>query len=201
MINVIVQRVRSSDAIKRVTPADAQGMLDTFLATEFDVQAPTDLLTHAYGLTFEYGLSSLHDAMYVALVGLLPCDLWTDDRRLLRALGGRLPHVRWIGEYAFGGPECNAFGGWSGTCGNVQHIARRDVTPEEMEAVCHGRHIIRVAYAGRLMLIGPAGAGQVLAVVLEPVGEDTHRPITGRPASRRERLVYAGEIGEDSHDN
>lgn len=28
------------------------------------------------------------------------CDLWTDDRRLLGALGGTLPFVRWIGDYA-----------------------------------------------------------------------------------------------------
>jgi len=30
------------------------------------------------------------------------CSLWTDDQRLLRLLGDRLPFVRWIGDYTVG---------------------------------------------------------------------------------------------------
>jgi hypothetical protein len=32
--------------------------------------------------------------LYVALTELRRCVLWTDNQRLLRALGGRLPFVR-----------------------------------------------------------------------------------------------------------
>jgi predicted nucleic acid-binding protein len=36
---------------------------------------------------------------YIALAELLGATLWTADQRLLRALSGRLPFVRWIADY------------------------------------------------------------------------------------------------------
>jgi predicted nucleic acid-binding protein len=35
----------------------------------------------------------------VALAQHLGCDLWTADQRILRAVGGRLPFVRYVGDY------------------------------------------------------------------------------------------------------
>jgi uncharacterized DUF497 family protein len=79
--------------------------------------------------------------------------------------------------------------------GNVAHIARHAVGPEEVEQACHGEPIVREAYGGRLMLIGPTAADKMLAVVLEPAGEGTYYPVTARPASRKERRIYATEKG------
>jgi predicted nucleic acid-binding protein len=44
-------------------------------------------------------LGATYDAIYVAVAKSTNDELWTDDRRLLRALGGRLPFVKWIGDY------------------------------------------------------------------------------------------------------
>lgn len=44
-------------------------------------------------------LPAVYDAHYIALAQLLHYDLWTDGCRPLRALGGRLAFVRWIGDY------------------------------------------------------------------------------------------------------
>jgi predicted nucleic acid-binding protein len=41
-----------------------------------------------------------YDAQYLALADLLGCELWTADRRLVSAVGDKLPWVRWIGEGA-----------------------------------------------------------------------------------------------------
>jgi predicted nucleic acid-binding protein len=41
-----------------------------------------------------------YDAQYLALADLLECELWTADRRLVNAVAGELPWVRWIGEGA-----------------------------------------------------------------------------------------------------
>jgi predicted nucleic acid-binding protein len=41
-----------------------------------------------------------YDAQYLALADLLGCELWTADRRLVNAVAGQLPWVRWIGEGA-----------------------------------------------------------------------------------------------------
>jgi predicted nucleic acid-binding protein len=41
-----------------------------------------------------------YDAQYLALADLLGCELWTADQRLVNAVAGKLPWVRWIGEGA-----------------------------------------------------------------------------------------------------
>jgi uncharacterized DUF497 family protein len=76
---------------------------------------------------------------------------------------------------------------------NVAHIARHNVSPDEVEAVCHGKHAIRATYAGRIILIGLA-ARRLLTVVLAPRGRDVYYPVTARPASRRERAIYQAEV-------
>jgi hypothetical protein len=43
--------------------------------------------------------------------------------------------------------------------GNVAHIARHQVSPEEVDEVCHGQYIVRQAYGCRVMLIGLTVAG------------------------------------------
>ncbi|MDO8690641.1 MAG: BrnT family toxin [Dehalococcoidia bacterium] len=79
---------------------------------------------------------------------------------------------------------------------NVPHIALHDVTPGEAEEVCQGPYIIRGAYKGRVMLIGPTGTGRILAVILEPEAAGIYYPVTARPASRRERRLYQQGGGE-----
>ena len=51
---------------------------------------------------------------------------------------------------------------------NVAHIARHEVTPDEVEEVCHGEYIVRQTYDERLLLIGPALNGRMLVVILGP---------------------------------
>ena len=80
---------------------------------------------------------------------------------------------------------------------NIGHIARHGVTPEEVEQVCRGPHVERVAYALRLMMIGPTDAGRLLAVVLERRGPDAYFVITARPASRKERRIYRDETRDE----
>jgi uncharacterized DUF497 family protein len=78
---------------------------------------------------------------------------------------------------------------------NVNHIARHDVSPEEVEQVCYGRHVILESYKERLLLIGRAQAGRMLAVILEAVAQDTYYVVTSRPTSRKERAYYEQQIG------
>ena len=82
---------------------------------------------------------------------------------------------------------------------NIGHIARHEVTPEEVEEVCHGDPVVQVGKQGRSLVFGPTGSGRMLAVVMDPESEETgvYYPVTARPASRRERAIYAGERGGD----
>ena len=82
--------------------------------------------------------------------------------------------------------------------GNISHIARHSVTIEEAEEACHGDPATLQSYLGRIIVIGPTQAGRMLAVVLEPEGTDAYRPVTARPASRRERRYYQQHKGDAS---
>ena len=80
---------------------------------------------------------------------------------------------------------------------NVPHILRHGVSPDEVEEVCNGQHVVRETYQRRLILIGPTLARRMLAVVLEPESDagDAYYPVTARPASRKERRIYRDEKG------
>lgn len=77
---------------------------------------------------------------------------------------------------------------------NVPHIARHDVTPEEVEAACQGEPVLyKKSYKDRLMILGETPAGRILAIVVGPVPNApsvTWYPFTARSAHRSERRDY-----------
>jgi uncharacterized protein len=81
---------------------------------------------------------------------------------------------------------------------NVPHIARHEVTPEEVEQVCHGEPVFSEMYKGRLRMVGPTRAGRMLTAILAPEGEAIYYPVTARPASRKERRRYQEQRGDES---
>lgn len=78
----------------------------------------------------------------------------------------------------------------------IDHIARHDVTPNEVEEVCHGSCIVLDARRGRFLIIGPTEKKRPLAVIVDPEPEEgVYYPVTARPADRRERRRYQEETG------
>lgn len=49
---------------------------------------------------------------------------------------------------------------------------------------------MRQTYQGRLLVIGPNAAGNLLTAVLAPEGEDVYYVVTARPAAKKERRLY-----------
>jgi len=79
---------------------------------------------------------------------------------------------------------------------NVAHIAHHQVTPEEVEEVCHGDPVVQKGKKGRVLVFGPTGSRRMLTIVLDPEdGPGVYDPVTARPASRRERAIYTSEKG------
>jgi uncharacterized DUF497 family protein len=75
--------------------------------------------------------------------------------------------------------------------GNVAHIARHDVTPEEVTDLCRGDFLTRDAHHGRIIVFGPTSRGRMLAAILDPEPEQgAYYPVSARPASRQERKRY-----------
>jgi len=93
--NFIRQLMRRSDLSIR----DAQTLLARLLAVRITLVAPDGLYAEALAIAYRHGLPAVYDAHYLAVAELNFCPLWTDDRRLLRSLGGRVERVHWIGDF------------------------------------------------------------------------------------------------------
>jgi uncharacterized DUF497 family protein len=75
---------------------------------------------------------------------------------------------------------------------NLAHIARHEVTPEEVEEVCGGGPMVEASYGGRFSVIGPTAWNRMLTVIVAPREErGTYYPITARSADKQERQDWS----------
>ncbi|MHB9005167.1 MAG: type II toxin-antitoxin system VapC family toxin [Coriobacteriia bacterium] len=94
--NILRQRMRREG----LSLSEATRLLEQFFAFPIGIVSPSELHERALALAEAHKLPAVYDAHYVALAELLNCELWTSDQRLVRDLAGKLPFVRWIGDYA-----------------------------------------------------------------------------------------------------
>lgn len=66
---------------------------------------------------------------------------------------------------------------------------------KQVEEVCHGDHVVRETYGGRLMIIGQTKEKKLQAMVLAPKGKDAYYPVTAYTASGKLRRIYYQEKG------
>lgn len=71
---------------------------------------------------------------------------------------------------------------------NIFHIAGHGITTDDVEYVCHGRHVVRKA-RNRYLVYGKTQGGRYILVVLEK-SEDSFRTITARDMNESEKKVY-----------
>lgn len=83
---------------------------------------------------------------------------------------------------------------------NIDHIAKHDVTPDEVEKVCHKDSLLEVGKKGRLLIIGLVDDKRMITVVLDHEGKGRYYPVTARPASRKERKLYKEQKGVKEDD-
>ena len=73
---------------------------------------------------------------------------------------------------------------------NIAHIARHDVSPDEVEEVCHGDYMASETYKGRIRVVGPTRVGRLLTVILAPEGAETYYTVTAHNANAGEWIRY-----------
>ena len=74
--------------------------------------------------------------------------------------------------------------------GREEHIARHQVSVEEVEEVIFGAPFIRKARQGRYHIIGQIEAGRYLTVIVPPRGRGVYGLVTSRDADDAERRAY-----------
>ena len=73
---------------------------------------------------------------------------------------------------------------------NIEHIARHNVGPQEVEDVCFGLHISQKAGDKRYILSGQSVGGRYINVVVEQVGKGLFRSITAFEMSESYKRRY-----------
>jgi predicted nucleic acid-binding protein len=93
--NTVLQRFRRGD----LTADEAETAVHDILDLAIVVTLPPGLIEEGFRFARDHELPTVYDSYYVVLARVLNAELWTDDRRLLRAIRNTAPWVRWIGEY------------------------------------------------------------------------------------------------------
>lgn len=96
--SVVYKRVRRGI----LTIEDAHQALIALLLTDLVFHQNPALSVQALEVADHYNLPSTYDGHYIALAEHYACECWTADERLWNAVKGRIPWVRWIGDYRAG---------------------------------------------------------------------------------------------------
>ncbi|HZA22066.1 MAG TPA: type II toxin-antitoxin system VapC family toxin [Dehalococcoidia bacterium] len=83
---------------RMISEEEGDQALSQFLQFPVQVIGVPELYQRAFLFARTYIIST-YDSLYVMLAEMLETEFWTDDRRLINALAGAAPWVRWIGDY------------------------------------------------------------------------------------------------------
>jgi|SRR5215211_1119901 len=74
---------------------------------------------------------------------------------------------------------------------NIEHIARHDVLPAEVEQICHGLHTSLTGKKGRVLIVGLTKNSRMITAALDREDEEgVYYPVTARSSSRKERRLF-----------
>lgn len=76
---------------------------------------------------------------------------------------------------------------------NIDHIARHNVEPEEVEQACMSKNLFTKARSGLYRLIGQSDDGRYLTILLAPRLSDSFYPVTARDSDKKERRRFKNE--------
>lgn len=91
--NVLHRKIRRGE----LDFANAMNVVESLFAA-VSIQEPASLYTDALSIARAIDVAAAYDPIYLALAEVERCDLWTADKRFVRAVGYKSPRVRWIGE-------------------------------------------------------------------------------------------------------
>ncbi len=73
---------------------------------------------------------------------------------------------------------------------NIEHIARHNVSPHEVEEVCYSNPFVTRARNKTLRSIGQTYSGRFLVIFLAPRGKGSYFVVTAREATEAERRRF-----------
>ena len=83
---------------RQITSQEAESAFSTFQLLPIARAWPQELHTKAWEIAKALSQRKAYDAHYLALAEIEGCELWTADRRLYNAVGGRMAWLKLVGE-------------------------------------------------------------------------------------------------------
>jgi predicted nucleic acid-binding protein len=80
------------------TLQESRRALQLALAFGIEYLEPVDFYLRAFELADRLERPVAYDTHYLALAEHLGCEFWTADERLVNAVQGALPWVKWLGQ-------------------------------------------------------------------------------------------------------
>jgi len=80
------------------TVEESRQALERAMALDIQYLEPPNFHRQALDMADRCGRPVAYDAHYLALAEYLACEFWTADERLVNAVRGMLPWVKWLGE-------------------------------------------------------------------------------------------------------
>ena len=90
--------LRERFAQRQITGHQAEVAFLAFQDLPIERAWPDELHTRAWEIAKALGQRKAYDAHYLALAEIEGCELWSMDKRLYNAAGGRIPWLKLIGE-------------------------------------------------------------------------------------------------------
>jgi predicted nucleic acid-binding protein len=88
--------IRLHVATRRLSDEEGEAVFRAFNALGIQRVDRDDLHLRAWELAKRYQRPRVYDMIYLALAQLEDLELWTGDERLVNALAGHEPRVRWV---------------------------------------------------------------------------------------------------------
>jgi len=81
------------------TAEESRQALERALALDIQYMEPPNFHQHALDMADRLDRPAAYDTHYLALAQHLDCEFWTADERLVNAVQGMLPWVKWVGSF------------------------------------------------------------------------------------------------------
>jgi predicted nucleic acid-binding protein len=86
---------------KKLLPEEGEEVFSVYLGMGVKSIDTPEIQKKAWELAKKFNLPRTYDTQYLGVAELKDCELWTNDRRLVNSLRGKVSRIRWVGEYDF----------------------------------------------------------------------------------------------------
>jgi len=91
--------LREQVYFKRLLPEEGEEAFSAYSEIVVKSSDSPKIQKRAWELAKEFNLPRTYDMQYLAVAELKDCELWTNDKRFVNSLKGKVSNLRCVGEY------------------------------------------------------------------------------------------------------